>query len=358
MKTRIKIASIFALLFGFTACNVDDNNVVVQPSEKALIVSPEQGASLELNPLNPTNPALTIVWNHARYSLQTEVNYVIEVAKGGTEFAAPIVAGTTTARQITWSVEQLNGLADEIGLLPFTENDMDIRIKASLGASNTMESISDKITISITPYTTDLPQIAVAGNHQGWTPPTAPRLSASAFGETDFEGFLWLDGGYKFVVANATGAFEWGNTDYGDDGSFAGTLVATDEVDCNAPAGYYYVKANTGAVTAANPNGLKYSQEPASWGIIGAATPGGWDNSTSLTYNATSKKWTGVVVMTAGPYKFRANNAWALNLGADNNGDSSMDFGGPDLSVGAAGTYNVILDLSNPRAYTYSVTLQ
>lgn len=35
-----------------------------------------------------------------------------------------------------------------------------------------------------------------------------------------------------------------------------------------------------------------------------------------------------------------------------------MNYDGPNLSVGAAGTYNVELDLSNPRAYTYSVTAQ
>ncbi|MFN7013687.1 MAG: DUF5116 domain-containing protein, partial [Bacteroidia bacterium] len=61
---------------------------------------------------------------------------------------------------------------------------------------------------------------------------------------------------------------------------------------------------------------------------------------------------------TAGGYKFRANNAWDINLGADSDLDGSMNYGGPDLSVDTAGTYNVVLDLSNPRQYTYSVTLQ
>jgi hypothetical protein len=33
-----------------------------------------------------------------------------------------------------------------------------------------------------------------------------------------------------------------------------------------------------------------------------------------------------------------------------------MNYDGPNLSVADAGSYHVILDLSNPRQYTYSVT--
>ncbi len=74
-----------------------------------------------------------------------------------------------------------------------------------------------------------------------------------------------------------------------------------------------------------------------------------------MTYNPTTKKWEITIALTAGEFKFRANNGWSLNLGGDNNGDGSMDFGGPNLTVTTAGTYTVILDLSNPRAYTYSI---
>ena len=128
---------------------------------------------------------------------------------------------------------------------------------------------------------------------------------------------------------------------------------------CNNTAGYYYVKANTGAVTSENPNGLKYSTDLTNWGIVGYATTGsnaGWDNSIPLTYNATTKKWEGSVTLSAGEFKFRANNAWTINLGGDGpDADGSMNFGGPNLSVATAGTYNVVLDLSNPRQYTYSL---
>ena len=91
------------------------------------------------------------------------------------------------------------------------------------------------------------------------------------------------------------------------------------------------------------------------WVIIGAATPNGWDSSTQLTYNPTTKFWEGTVVMTAGEFKFRANNDWAINFGGP---ADAMTYDGPNLSINAAGTYMVKLDLTNPREYTYTLTAQ
>lgn len=350
MKKLIKIATVLTLLFGFSACNVEDNNVIAAPGDKPVIVSPEEGNSITLNPANPTNPGITVVWNHAKYSLNTEINYTVEAAQAGTSFASPVVLQTTTARQITLTVEQFNQKALDAGLVPFATGGLDIRVKGALGNANVMEVISNKITINVVPFTTELPKLAVPGAHQAWNPATAPRIASSAYGATDYEGYAYLNGEYKFVAPNATGVFAWGNTDYGDDGTFSGVLVATGESNCNAAAGYYLIKANTTAGT--------YSADPASWAITGSATPNGWPDPApdhDMTYNSTTKKWEITIALSAGEFKFRANNGWTLNLGADNNGDGSMDYGGPNLSVATAGTYTVILDLSNPRKYTYSL---
>ena len=227
-----------------------------------------------------------------------------------------------------------------------------------------MVAYSNVITITITPYTTDLPKIAVPGNHQGWSPPTAPLMASSGFGQTNFEGYISLDGEFKFLRPKADGTFDWDgdSADWGDDGTFSGVLLNTGETNCTATAGYYWVKANTATLT--------YSITPiTTWGIIGSATPGGWDSSTPMTYNPTTKKWSIVVTLVDGEYKFRSNNIWdagsvQYNLGgfqADKVGDDyageSMSYGGANLVV-TAGTYLVELDLSNPRAYTYTLTPQ
>lgn len=363
MKTIIKIAAIFTFFFSFISCELDDKNVITQPGDSPTLVSPEEGTSIILDPTNPTNPGITVVWNHAKYALNTEINYTVEIAAAGSNFANPIVLQTATSRQITLSVEQFNQKCLDAGLIPFTSAGLDIRVKAALGTSSSLEVISNKITINVTPYTTDLPLLGVPGVHQGWNAATSPRLAASAYGKTDFEGFVWLDGEYKFASAHpTTRVVDWpnqgGGPDFADDGSFSGVLVADNEVNCIATAGYYMVKANTAPTTQANPNGLSYSIQQTNWAVTGSGTPNGWPDPApdhDMTYNPTSKKWTITLALSVGEIKFRANDAWILNLGADNNGDDSMDFGGPNIAITTAGTYTITLDLSNPRAYTYSV---
>ena len=363
MKKILKLSTLALLLIAGVSCENDDQKMA-SPSGGPELLTPLDGSSYVLDPAAGTNEVTTLVWNHADYSVQTEVNYDVEVALAGTDFATTVAGGSTTNRFVVWSHEALNTVALEAGLTPYTAGDLEVRIKSSLGSNAEMVAYSNVITITITPYTTDLPKIAVPGNHQGWSPPTAPLMASSGFGQTNFEGYISLDGEFKFLRPKADGTFDWDgdSADWGDDGTFLGVLLNTGETNCTATAGYYWVKANTATLT--------YSITPiTTWGIIGSATPGGWDSSTPMTYNPTTKKWSIVVTLVDGEYKFRSNNIWnagsvQYNLGgfqADKVGDDyageSMSYGGANLVV-TAGTYLVELDLSNPRAYTYTLTPQ
>ena len=363
MKKILKLSTLALLLIAGVSCENDDQKMA-SPSGGPELLTPLDGSSYVLDPAAGTNEVTTLVWNHADYSVQTEVNYDVEVALAGTDFATTVAGGSTTNRFVVWSHEALNTVALEAGLTPYTAGDLEVRIKSSLGSNAEMVAYSNVITITITPYTTDLPKIAVPGNHQGWSPPTAPLMASSGFGQTNFEGYISLDGEFKFLRPKADGTFDWDgdSADWGDDGTFSDVLLNTGETNCTATAGYYWVKANTATLT--------YSITPiTTWGIIGSATPGGWDSSTPMTYNPTTKKWSIVVTLVDGEYKFRSNNIWnagsvQYNLGgfqADKVGDDyageSMSYGGANLVV-TAGTYLVELDLSNPRAYTYTLTPQ
>lgn len=347
MKNIFKSILTLIVAITMTSCEEESNFEYLNEAGDFKITSPTTGSSVVLTPDYPTNPALGLTWEAANFGTPTAIDYTVQVSLTGTNFADVTDITSTNNTFASVTVEELNGAVVAAGLLPYTEGGVDIRIKATIGSNAEMTKYSSIITYLVTPYTTELPKLSVPGNHQGWTPSTAPRIAASGFGETDYEGYLWLDGGHKFVGPDASGNFNWGNTDWGDNGSFSGVLVETGESDCTATAGYYRVQANTGSLT--------YTETLTSWGIIGAATPGGWNNSTALTYNSTTKKWEGTVTLTAGEFKFRANNAWTINLGGDSDADGFMNYDGPNLSVATAGTYSVILDLSNPREYTFSI---
>ena len=201
-------------------------------------------------------------------------------------------------------------------------------------------------------YSTQTPtqptRLGVPGNHQGWNLANAPQLAPSAVGQTDFEGYMNLNGGYKFIAADYTGNFSWNNPNWGDNGAFTGILAAgtTAGMDCTAPAGYYKVKADTALLT--------YSVEPISWSIDYISPTG--DIITPLTYNSVLNKWEGVVVFTTGVFCFVANNM--IDYLGPGTSSGSLDYNWLNITITTPGTYLVSLDLSIPRQYTYTLTPQ
>jgi len=327
-------------------------------------INPENGIGAVINtPLNndvfmlnieetSTNPAITISWEEASYQTPVVISYTVEFAPTGTDFAEPVNATVTTNTFLAMTVSEFNAAVSDVGFVPFSEASLDIRVKSDIGSQNELPIYSEPITVLVTPFTTELPKIAVPGDHQGdWDPPTAPLLAAQEFGATNYEGYVWLDGGHKFIAPDSSGAFEWGNTDWGDDGTNTGKLLEDGEVDIIAsPAGHYFIQVDTDALT--------YSETLYNWGLIGSATPDNWDSDQDMTYDPATETWRITLNLTAEEIKFRANDAWDWAYG-DNDADGSLESvaGSANIAVPTAGNYTVVLDLSTPRAYTYTLTL-
>lgn len=351
MKNIFKF--LFFLTFAFTviSCdNEDQEQLTITPIGAGEISSPETGSNYILNPEeNQTNAILTITWNAADYGVPTGINYKVEFAKTGTSFSAPITISSTSNTFVTLNVGELNGAAVGSGLAPFTEDGIDIRVTSTIGSLESTPQVSEIVTIFVTPFTTDLPTIGVPGNHQGWNDKAPTLLAASGFGKTDYVGYAWLDGGHKFLAPNEAGVFAWGNTDWGWDGTNVGKLVETDEKDLVATAGYYYLTVDTAKLT--------YKETPVSWGIIGEATPTGWDSDTDFVYDAATKTLSVNINMVNGKgWKFRGNNEWGAFEFGSLNADGFLQAGGDFTFDQPSGNYHIVLDLSKPREYTYTAT--
>ncbi|RZJ33250.1 MAG: SusF/SusE family outer membrane protein [Flavobacterium sp.] len=356
MKNIFKSLMAFAIIASVSSCSDEQDLKFATPAAEFNILTPQSGDGVVLKPETPTNPALVMTWEAADMGTPTEITYAVQIDKNGDEFANPITLTTTTSNFISVDMQTLNGAAISAGLEPFSEAGLDVRVMATVGSMGSEASYSNVITYLVTPYTTESPKVYVVGNFlansgygSNWTPADAVPLAASGFGQTDFEGYVYMNEPsieYKILPTN-----ESFDGDYGDDGSFTGTLLQTGEsnIAMTGP-GYYLVKANTQTLT--------YSATPQTWGIIGAATPNSWDDETVLTYDPATKKWTGVVNLVPGEFKFRANHDWNIvtnNFGAGT-GDL-LSYGGGNLTFsGTAGSYTVTLDLSHPREYTYTLT--
>ena len=216
-------------------------------------------------------------------------------------------------------------------------------------------------TLQSTSDSAKAPMLAVPGQYQGWSPKDAPLIAASAPGQTDFEGFIYMDIdeannlGFKFVEG-VDEVYEWGNPDWGQSKTGAqGTLVIHNEDNITVDTdGLYYLQVDTAAGT--------YSTTLMSLGLIGSATPTGWDSDTDFVYDATNNVLSlDINLSNGGEYKIRANNGWDIGFpgqfGPDLDGDGFLDSRqGMWVHENATGNYRIILDVFTARKYTLTVT--
>jgi hypothetical protein len=153
MKNIYKILIAFVGVLA-VSCNADDveSRPVVEAATAPVLLSPKSDFNLVLEVTNAASLATTFVWDDAQYNGSTTVvNYNIEMAKAGTNFESSSVAGTTTDKFKNFTVGELNAAALNIGLAPFVEGQIDVRIKSTVGNASTPQ-ISNSYTIKVTPY--------------------------------------------------------------------------------------------------------------------------------------------------------------------------------------------------------------
>ena len=205
-----------------------------------------------------------------------------------------------------------------------------------------------KMTLNMMDYTYKLEElnfeeyIYIPGNHQGWSPATAPRLYGANF-DGYYSGFSCLDGGFKFTKGPdwAFGEYNWGSFTSHPEG-FTGE--GGGDITCTVKD-FYFIEANVAEGT------LKAT--PTTWGIIGDATANGWDSDQDMTWNAEKHCWCATITLTDGTIKFRANDGWDINFGGNPN---NLSAGGDNIPV-TAGTYDIDLYLERTTSENIYCTM-
>jgi len=91
--------------------------------------------------------------------------------------------------------------------------------------------------------------------------------------------------------------------------------------------------------------------KPSEWGVVGSATPNGWDGPDISFWNGENGTLVAYATLTTGEIKFRKGNKWDGNDWGDKNKDGVLDKeGGNNIPV-TAGTYKITWNLSN-NTYT------
>lgn len=176
-----------------------------------------------------------------------------------------------------------------------------------------------------------------------WAPDKSPMITSNAANPNNVEGYVYMAGASnEWKIASKP---NWDGPNYG-----AGTLAGTLSSDGNAgnivrPAGFYKINVNAGA------NPMTYTAVATVWGVVGSATPGGWGSDTQLTYDPVLQRWIGAVHMTAGDFKFRANNNWDYNYGANPAAFFALIAGGNNIAVTVEDDYAISMNFTMPNEY-------
>ncbi|GAA0872328.1 hypothetical protein GCM10009117_14750 [Gangjinia marincola] len=294
------------------------------------------------------------------------VDYVLEAAFAGTDFETVLVAGTTTSdadgdedddieNQITWTHEEVNNLANALGVTLGETTMVDLRIKSSLISNNAeLVRYSDPVTITVNTYEPtpagEGPYLFLVGaaTAPGWdnnnNNPPVFRNADDSFSYT-YTGYFEADA-FKMLEERGQWQPQWGTND--------GSTLAVNPGDTSDPdvfsvatAGYKTFQVDivgdsgTFSITDFDASGSPDYTSPGI-GLIGSSTPNGWDDDTPMTQSTfDSHLWYITdVVLVDGEAKFRTVGNWDINWGADTSFYGQGTQNGSNIPV-TAGTYDV-----------------
>lgn len=290
----------------------------------------------------------TFKWSDADFGFQSATTYSLQIDLAGNDFASAVDLVKTSEKSYSITVGALNQKLLSMGAKTNVPSDFEVRVTASVN-ENVQTLISNVGSMNIHPYKVEIiyPSLYLPGNYQAasgyeadWSPDKAQQIYSVKQNEK-YEGYVNMAGAdiqFKF-----TDEPNW-DLNWGDTGA-DGTLDVNGDNIAIPEAGYYRIKADINALT--------YSVMKTDWGLIGSATPNGWDSDQNMTYDSSTKTWSVTLDLIAGDIKFRANDDWALNYG-DTGFDGVMEEGGDNIPIAEAGNYTVVLNLE-VAGYAYNI---
>lgn len=331
-----KFISAVVVLTTLNSCEKDEIKAIINTG--AVPVVTLSASSVVLTKENADKDALTISWAKPDYGFDAPAAYTILIDKKGGDFSNATVIATGTELKKTFKASELNPILLKLGLKVATAGDVDVKVQSFLGGSTNLNS--SVVSLKVTPYldkldlSTNLGVVGSAANNWGATPDLP-------FYKTDksnvYVAYVTLiDGEIKFRESN-----KW-DVNYGGTN---GTLIKGGD-NIVVKAGSYKITVDL--------TSLKYSVEKFSFGMVGSATPSGWNApDVPFFYDPSSDQWRAIATLKDGEIKIRQNEDWAVNYG-DKGADGTLEAGGDNIVV-KAGTYLVTVDFKTLK-YTIVAT--
>lgn len=340
---KLRSAAVLALLL-VAACETEVERVVLSDDSRFVAPAMANSSTATAVVLKPENAAQVFEkfdWSESQYDgLQLSTTYVLE-ADNDADFSSARTIITTNGTTTTLTVVQLNDLMLALGVPGFKEATINFRVKSTITGQPNAPLISPVIKRTATTYQTSecgkYCTVGIIGSASpgGWDVDVDMRLNdATKVDRATWTATLMLTVGDVKFRAQDGWDINWGAT-----GFPTGTGTQNGPNIPIATAGYYKIVFNndTGAYTFTALTTPVY----ATVGVVGPAQAGGWDADTDLTKDPNNPHlWTATLTLTDGEAKFRADNAWTMNWGANTAPSGFATKDGPNIPVKGA-TYFV-----------------
>lgn len=310
-------------------------------------------------PAANSNPLLlTVTWTETKFKLSSDasnpvpsgpINYVLQMDKGGNNFATPVVVASTTGLSSDLFLKDINTiLLAKLGAIAETENAVELRIMANYGTSQSVAS-TNILKLNITPFkpVVAVDPIYLTGDMNGWDNTNTDFLMFRNSNDKDdrtytYTGKLAANTYYKFTPKESLGTpkayCRKDNTTLVYEESSGGAFY-------NEFEKYVTITINTQSLAYTivdynSPNTNKYYN---TMGPIGNFC--NWDNEPLMKKSSyDGHQWNGIFTLDiATALKFRGNRDWSNNWGGK---DSEFPYGkavvdGPGANLTITGKYRI-----------------
>lgn len=322
----MKYIALFGLVGVLVSCEKDEDKIFMKENPAAPVIVSVPDLKLSRDQGSET---IEFVCSPVDAGFEASARYFLEVDADGNNFASPIVVyNGVKADVISMTVSELNALllrkfaADAVANAEFRLRAI-LAVDAGTGApgtsNNPFQYISESKAVEVFAY--GLPRLDLQGS--GLT-----QKIESALGDGIYKGFVKLSTANPFTLFNPDTETVFGYSD--------GAVVAGGDPIVAGGDGYYNMLVDL--------NAGSYSLSEYKIGLIGSATPNGWDTpDTKMDYDAQNGTWYITIDLIDGFIKFRKNDGWAWNLGGS---PDALTQGGSDIPV-EAGNYTITLTIIN-----------
>ena len=365
MKITKYFLSMAAALGMIAGCQKTDMVQIAAPEDVVAPVLEAVEGPIEITPSNMVDGKVAFTWSLADYGVMTQVNYSLEAATAADpDTKVTITSGITAnaealeAGKISTEIayEALNAiLFNDLKLNDGVAEEVLFTIASKVGEYAPVYSNSVAVSCKVTAAEKQYPKLTVAGSYayNNWTPGKGQFVF-------DFEG---TDAKYSGVIdfGEDVSALQfkfvgeaWGNNEFSVP---AGEAQAPEAAELPLVAGggdniaaYTTHRFYSLTLDKATPKLVKNFSFN-SLGVIGDATPTGWDADTDMQFNADKQRFYVDLTLIDGKIKFRADDAWDVNWGG---AEGVLSAGGADIAV-TAGDYRIYVNLNDPANPTYEL---